>query len=83
MRKILLSSASFALILTACQGTSVDIPKSNLIEGVSHVETVKQKGNDVIIPYKKYTLDNGLTVVLHQDKSDPLVHVDVTYQCYG
>jgi len=79
MRKILLSSASFALMLTACQGTSVDIPKSNLIEGVSHVETVKQKGNDVIIPYKKYTLDNGLTVVLHQDKSDPLVHVDVTY----
>ncbi|MDH5434733.1 MAG: insulinase family protein, partial [Gammaproteobacteria bacterium] len=32
-----------------------------------------------VIPYQKYVLDNGLTVVLHEDKSDPLVHVDVTY----
>jgi len=24
-------------------------------------------------------LDNGLTVILHEDNSDPLVHVDVTY----
>ncbi|PHR54366.1 MAG: peptidase M16 [Robiginitomaculum sp.] len=31
------------------------------------------------MPYKKFTLDNGLTVVLHEDKSDPLVHVDITY----
>jgi zinc protease len=34
---------------------------------------------EVGIPYKKYRLENGLTVILHQDKSDPLVHVDVTY----
>ncbi|MCW8107711.1 insulinase family protein [Alteromonas ponticola] len=33
----------------------------------------------ITIPYEKYTLDNGLTVILHEDKSDPLVHVDVTY----
>lgn len=31
------------------------------------------------IPYEKYKLDNGLTVILHKDDSDPLVHVDVTY----
>lgn len=35
--------------------------------------------SDVYIPYERYTLDNGLTVILHQDTSDPLVHVDVTY----
>ncbi len=32
-----------------------------------------------LIPYHKYTLENGLTVVLHEDKSDPLVNVNVTY----
>nr|WP_240485097.1 pitrilysin family protein [Aestuariibacter salexigens] len=31
------------------------------------------------LPYISYQLDNGLTVILHQDTSDPLVHVDVTY----
>ena len=33
----------------------------------------------VTIAYEKYQLDNGLTVILHEDHSDPLVHVDVTY----
>jgi zinc protease len=43
------------------------------------VEKVTKKGNELIIPYEKYVLPNGLTVVIHEDKSDPLVHVDVTY----
>ncbi|WP_018984604.1 M16 family metallopeptidase [Salinimonas chungwhensis] len=38
-----------------------------------------QASDKLAIDYKKYTLDNGLTVILHQDKSDPLVHVDMTY----
>ena len=32
-----------------------------------------------MIPYEKYELDNGLTLIIHEDHSDPLVHVDVTY----
>ncbi|RZK88973.1 MAG: insulinase family protein, partial [Hymenobacter sp.] len=32
-----------------------------------------------VIPYEKYVLPNGLTVVVAEDHSDPLVHVDVTY----
>lgn len=43
------------------------------------VEKVDKKANEIIIPYEKYVLPNGLTVVLHEDHSDPLVHVDVTY----
>ena len=27
------------------------------------------------LPYEKYTLDNGLDVILHEDKSDPIVSV--------
>src|SRR6188768_4389780 len=43
------------------------------------VEKVTQKGKEVIIPYSKYVLSNGLTLVVHEDHSDPVVHVDVTY----
>ena len=43
------------------------------------VEKVEKKGNELVIPYSKYTLPNGLTVLIHEDHSDPLVHVDVTY----
>jgi len=43
------------------------------------IEKVDKKGNEIIIPYEKYLLSNGLTVILHEDHSDPIVHVDITY----
>jgi zinc protease len=43
------------------------------------LEKVSKKGSEIVIPYEKYQLPNGLTVILHEDHSDPLVHVDVTY----
>ncbi|GAA4316929.1 pitrilysin family protein [Flaviaesturariibacter amylovorans] len=43
------------------------------------VEKVTRKGTEIVIPYEKYVLPNGLTVVVHEDHSDPVVHVDVTY----
>lgn len=49
------------------------------VAGVTLVEQVTAQPGKTVIPYKKYLLDNGLTVILHEDKSDPLVHVDVTY----
>nr|WP_240153012.1 pitrilysin family protein [Photobacterium alginatilyticum] len=51
-----------------------------LPEGVTFIEQVTGgQPDEPVIPYTKYTLDNGLTVLLHEDKSDPLVHVDMTY----
>lgn len=47
--------------------------------GVTLIERVDILPGQIGIPYAKYRLDNGLTVILHEDKSDPLVHVDVTY----
>jgi len=49
------------------------------VAGLSLLEEVKGKTGKTVIPYKKYELDNGLTLILHEDHSDPLVHVDVTY----
>jgi zinc protease len=43
------------------------------------VEKVTRKGTELVIPYEKYVLPNGLTLVVHEDHSDPVVHVDVTY----
>jgi zinc protease len=43
------------------------------------IEEVKKNGNELVIPYQKYLLSNGLTVILTEDHSDPIVHVDVTY----
>jgi zinc protease len=43
------------------------------------VEEVTRQGDEIVIPYKKFVLENGLTLIVHEDKSDPLVHVDVTY----
>src|SRR5690242_10947035 len=43
------------------------------------VEKVVKKGNELVIPYEKYVLPNGLTVILHEDHSDPVAHIDVTY----
>ena len=63
--------------LSGCQPSS---SAPELPAGVSLVETLaRQPGDEIVIPYAKYRLDNGLTVILHEDSSDPLVHVDVTY----
>ena len=43
------------------------------------VEKVERKGKELIIPYEKYVLSNGLTLIVHEDHSDPIVHTDVTY----
>ncbi|MGL6162108.1 M16 family metallopeptidase [Microbulbifer sp.] len=77
-----------AALLAACSerpedpasqnGTAAEA-QSALPAGVTLVETFDGDGAEIAIPYSKYKLDNGLTVVLHEDHSDPLAHVDVTY----
>ena len=46
--------------------------------GYQLTEEIKRSGNEIVIPYKKYKLPNGLTVIVHEDHSDPVVYVDVT-----
>ncbi|MCE7556305.1 M16 family metallopeptidase [Aliivibrio fischeri] len=78
MKKIL--SLSIVLALAGCSKSEFEAPKTtDLPKGVTLVEQVLPKEGSTVIPYQKYTLDNGLTVILSPDHSDPLVHVDVTY----
>jgi zinc protease len=47
--------------------------------GMTFVENVPPQNGVINIPYAKYVLDNGLTVLIHEDHSDPIVYVDVTF----
>jgi len=67
MKKLLLT------LLIGFIGTGVLFAQTKLVEEVT------KEGDELVIPYKKYVLDNGLTLIVHEDHSDPLVHVDVTY----
>jgi len=35
--------------------------------------------NDYDIAYEEWQLDNGLTLIIHEDHSDPIVHIEMTY----
>jgi zinc protease len=69
MKRLLLSAAAAALLFSP----------AFLYAQAKLVEKVVKKGNEAVIPYEKYVLPNGLTLLIHEDHSDPIVHVDVTY----
>jgi zinc protease len=90
MKKHLLAVACAASILglTACDGQDKAQKASQAVQppptitvpaGFQKITTVAKKADEIVIPFTQYQLDNGLTVILHPDDSDPLVHVDVTY----
>lgn len=43
------------------------------------IEKVEAKPGELIIPYERYELPNGLTILINEDHSDPVVHLNVTY----
>ena len=59
--------------------TSAATSDPNLPGGITLVEEYHGEDREFAIAYSKYQLDNGMTVILHEDHSDPMVHVDVTY----
>ncbi|MBE4574466.1 peptidase M16 [Vibrio navarrensis] len=80
MKKFMLSACSLFVLVGCASVKSVSVPFfSSLPEGVTLVEESEAQSGKVKIPYEKYRLANGLTVILSPDHSDPLVHVDVTY----
>ena len=84
MRKTLIATAAIAALLSALPSPAIQLQSAAaestaLPGGMVLVEEVTRQGDEIVIPYKKYRLPNGLTVVLHEDNSDPIVHVDVTY----
>ncbi|WP_432463554.1 M16 family metallopeptidase [Agarivorans sp. QJM3NY_33] len=73
-----LSVFSILYLVVGCsQFDTQQLP--TLPAGVTLVEASPASDGALQIAYKKYRLANGLTVILYQDDSAPLAHVDVTY----
>jgi zinc protease len=62
-------SIAALLFLTVC----------NLLAQPKLIDKAEKNDNPFFIPYEKYVLQNGLTIIVHEDHSDPIVHTDVTY----
>lgn len=50
-----------------------------IIALMAAVSCQKKAGDELSLPFVKYELDNGLNVILHEDKSDPIVSVAIYY----
>lgn len=65
------SRMKFVFILFVCIG--------QLSAQTKLIEKVTKKGNELVIPYEKYQLTNGLILIIHEDHSDPIVNISVLY----
>ncbi len=43
-------------------------------------EAPQNNNNEPVLPYAKYEFDNGLTVIVNEDHSDPVVTIDFTFR---
>ncbi len=68
MKQRLMMLAAFTIVITTGVNGQAKL-----------VEKVTKKGDEIVIPYEKYAFPNGLTLIIHEDHSDPVVHADVTY----
>lgn len=79
MKKLFTAVLALASISVFSQGKPKPV-KLTIKTGTQLVETVEKKNsNEIVIPYKKYVMPNGMTILIHEDHSDPIVYVDVTY----
>jgi zinc protease len=74
----LLSSISAAALLAGCVATEAVPPKIVEPAVTETVETAPVEAPQSLLPYESFTLDNGLTVLFHVDRSDPVVAVSLT-----
>jgi zinc protease len=65
------------LIITGALST---LGLTGLVAQPTLIEKVEAKADKVVIPYERWKLPNGLTILLHEDHSDPVVNVMVTYK---
>jgi len=79
MHKSHLLSAILAgvILLTGC-GDPIKNKAENIEKKSPVVESKKSSTNSVEIDYSKFTLENGLDVIFHIDRSDPVVAVTLT-----
>lgn len=78
MSKYFALAVSAAALLSACTVVEQTAPTPVAAE-IEQVETIERAVEaETLLPYESFTLDNGLTVLFHVDRSDPVVAVSLT-----
>ncbi len=67
-----LLGAGALTLLQACSPESGEIPTD------ARTDSAVEPSTEVLVPFEEFTLDNGLNVVFHVDRSDPVVAVALT-----
>jgi zinc protease len=73
MKKLVFSGLIALALAVNVFAQTGSAPKAQLLEKVT------AKPGELLISYEKWRLPNGLTLFIHEDHSDPMVHVEVTY----
>ena len=73
MKRALAGALMFAMALSACATSS------STTASQEQPATVAELLEGVEIPYERFTLDNGLTVLVHEDRKAPIVAIAAWY----
>ncbi len=73
MRRALAGALMFAAVLSGCATSSTPTASQD------RPATVAELLEGVEIPYESFTLDNGLTVLVHEDRKAPIVAIAAWY----
>lgn len=79
LRSSIVVLGSSIMLLSGCSLLDKENDVATLPTGMTLVDKQVKTPDSLLIPYEKYKLSNGLTVILHEDDSDPLTYVDMTY----
>ena len=85
MKRNLVIVLALSIVVSGCKlfkKAEQEVAAVETVEKKAEPTLVERKDKDageIAIPYAKYVLDNGLVLLIHEDHSDPIVHVDVTY----
>jgi len=60
--------------------TVIASPSNSAAPTRTLIERIEAQPSKISIAYERWKLANGLTVLLHEDHSDPVVNVMVTYK---
>ena len=85
MRRVL-SASLLAIAVSACSTTDStqiasagDAAVADPVGVADEAAPLSDLVAEVDLPYEKFVLDNGLTVVVHEDRKAPLIGVNITY----
>ncbi|ANP45628.1 M16 family metallopeptidase [Candidatus Viadribacter manganicus] len=73
MKRALAGALMFAAVLSGCATSSTSTTSQE------RPATVDELLDGVEIPYERFTLDNGLTVLVHEDRKAPIVAIAAWY----